>query len=177
MQNKTYKKIADLKFDPANARKHDEKNIKAIMDSLTSNGQRKPVVVYSDMIVAGNGTVAAAKRLGWTEVWINEDPFKSLEHAKAYAIADNRSAELAAWDDIQLGDTLTELKDAGWDLEEIGFNETEFKKLFEGEDEKIKEINEDEIKEFCVFISCKNEIELQELYEEMTKRGYEVKLT
>lgn len=177
MTTKTMREISSLKFDPANSRKHDERNIKSIMDSLKMHGQRKPIVTYSDMIVAGNGTVEAAKRLGWTEIWVNNDSFDSIEHAKAYAVQDNRTAELAAWDDEQLGDTLTELKDKGWDLDAIGFNDAELKKIIEGDDETIKEINEDEIKEFCVFITCKTELELQELYEEMTARGFEVKLT
>jgi ParB family chromosome partitioning protein len=172
MQNKIMRQIDSLKFDPANSRKHDERNIKSIMDSLKMHGQRKPIVIYSDMIIAGNGTVEAAKRLGWSEVWVNNDSFDSIEHAKAYAVQDNRTAELAAWDDQQLGDTLTELKEAGWDLKELGFDDDEFKKLIGLEDENIKEINEDDIKEFCIFISCKNEIELQELYEEMIQRGY-----
>jgi ParB-like chromosome segregation protein Spo0J len=84
------------------------------------------------MVVAGNGTLQAAKRLGWTEIWVNDDGFKSIEDAKAYAIQDNRSAELAAWDDVQLGDTLTELKEAGWDLEQIGFNSSEYSLLLDG---------------------------------------------
>lgn len=121
--------IETLKFDPANSRKHDERNIKAIMESLKQHGQRKPIVIYSDMIVAGNGTVTAAKRLGWTEIWVNNDPFPSLEAAKAYALQDNRSAELAAWDDVQLGDTLSELKEAGWDIESIGFNEYDLENM------------------------------------------------
>jgi DNA modification methylase len=123
--------VESLVFDPANARKHDERNIKAIMDSLERHGQRKPIVCYSNMVVAGNGTLQAAKRLGWTEIWVNDDGFASIEDAKAYAIQDNRSAELAAWDDVQLGDTLTELKEAGWDLEEIGFDDSDLKDLMD----------------------------------------------
>lgn len=126
---KTYRSIDTLKFDPANARKHDERNIKAIMDSLRMHQQRKPVVIYSDMIVADNGTVEAAKRLGWSEVWVNNDPFESLAAAKAYALQDNRSGELAAWDDIVLGDTLTELKEAGFNLDDIGFNDNFMEKF------------------------------------------------
>jgi DNA modification methylase len=131
MTDKKMKPIDSLKFDPANSRKHDERNIKAIMDSLERHGQRKPIVCYSDMVVAGNGTLQAAKRLGWKEIWVNEDSFASIEDAKAYAIQDNRSAELATWDDVQLGDTLQELKDAGWDLEQIGFNDADLKDLID----------------------------------------------
>jgi DNA modification methylase len=131
MTVKKMKPIDSLKFDPSNSRKHDERNIKAIMDSLERHGQRKPIVCYSDMVVAGNGTLQAAKRLGWTEIWVNDDSFASIEDAKAYAIQDNRSAELATWDDVQLGDTLQELKDAGWDLEQIGFNDADLKDLID----------------------------------------------
>lgn len=172
---KLMREIDTLKFDPANSRKHDERNIKAIMESLKQHGQRKPIVIYSDMIVAGNGTVTAAKRLGWTEIWVNNDPFPSLEAAKAYALQDNRSAELAAWDDVQLGDTLSELKESGYDLEGLGWNNDELKKLF-NEDE-IKEIDETEIEDFCLFVQCKNEIDLKDLYQELIDRNYEVKLT
>jgi ParB-like chromosome segregation protein Spo0J len=138
---KLMRDIETLKFDPANSRKHDERNIKAIMESLKQHGQRKPIVIYSDMIVAGNGTVTAAKRLGWADVWVNNDPFPSLEAAKAYALQDNRSAELAAWDDVQLGDTLNELKEAGYDFDGLGWNDIEIKQIFEKESEIIKEIN------------------------------------
>ena len=36
--------IDDLTLDPANARKHDDKNLKAIAESLKQFGQRKPIV-------------------------------------------------------------------------------------------------------------------------------------
>ena len=127
--------VESLVFDPANARKHDERNIKAIMDSLERHGQRKPIVCYSNMVVAGNGTLQAAKRLGWTKIWVNDDGFESIEDAKAYAIQDNRSAELAAWDDVVLGDTLAELKEEGFDLYEIGFNDAELNMIMAKADE------------------------------------------
>lgn len=135
--SKLFRDIDTLKFDPANSRKHDERNIKAIMDSLKQHGQRKPIVIYSDMVVAGNGTLEAAKRLGWTEIWVNNDPFESLEAAKAYALQDNRSAELASWNDEQLAETLEELKNSGWDLDEIGFNDSDIKELNQDESENI----------------------------------------
>jgi DNA modification methylase len=96
--------IADLTPDPANARRHGEKNLDAIKASLASFGQRKPIVVQRDgMIVrAGNGTLAAAKALGWEEiaaVVIDDDNAT----ASQFAIADNRTGELAEWDDETLG--------------------------------------------------------------------------
>jgi DNA modification methylase len=91
--------IASLNPDPANARLHGDKNLAAIKSSLAQFGQRKPIVVQkSGMIVrAGNGTLQAAKALGWTEiaaVVLDDDNATAAQ----FAIADNRSAELAEWD-------------------------------------------------------------------------------
>tara|TARA_R110000868_G_scaffold153165_2_gene378541 strand:+ start:172 stop:711 length:540 start_codon:yes stop_codon:yes gene_type:complete len=179
MTTKTMRDISSLKFDPANSRKHDERNIKAIMDSLSMHGQRKPIVIYSDLIVAGNGTVEAAKRLGWSEIWVNNDSFESIEHAKAYAVQDNRTAELAAWDDEQLGDTLTELKDKGWELDTIGFNDFELQKIMNGETFIPDLPDEDDLKtpetKYILTVTFQNDDEQRDLFEELKDRGFKVK--
>ena len=59
-------KISELKLDERNARKHDERNIQAILDSLKEFGQQKPIVIdENNSVIAGNGTVIASKQLGW----------------------------------------------------------------------------------------------------------------
>jgi len=114
--------IDDLDLDPRNARKHDAKNLKAIADSLEQFGQRKPIVVWGKTVVAGNGTMAAARSLGWTEISIVRVPDDwSSDQVKAYALADNRSAELAAWDEQVLASQLLELQQAEFDVELLGF--------------------------------------------------------
>ena len=116
--------IASLSFDPANARKHSDNNISAIAGSLKEFGQRKPIVVTSEnVIVAGNGTVEAALFLGWAEVDIVRVPSEwSADQIKAFALADNRTAELAEWDTAELAKQLEELIDAGFDVSDFGFN-------------------------------------------------------
>jgi ParB-like chromosome segregation protein Spo0J len=116
-------KINSLKPDPANARTHDSKNLKAIASSLEKFGQRKPIVVTPDsIVVAGNGTLEAAKSLGWTQIAIARTPIGwTWDQVKAFALADNRTAELAEWDDKVLADQLLELDANGWELEELGF--------------------------------------------------------
>jgi ParB-like chromosome segregation protein Spo0J len=115
--------INSLTPDPANARKHDGKNLQAIENSLLKFGQRKPICVTPDsIVVAGNGTLEAAKNLGWTEIVIARTPVGwSWEQIRAFALADNRTAELAEWDDKVLADQLLELDANGWELEDIGF--------------------------------------------------------
>lgn len=123
MQIKTVA-ISGLVFDPNNARKHSAQNLKAIATSLEKFGQRKPIVVHNGVIIAGNGTAEAALSLGWTEITITEVPSDwDAATAKAYAIADNRSAELAEWDTPVLMEQLTEMEDEGWDLKEFGFDD------------------------------------------------------
>ena len=58
--------ISSLSLDPTNARRHDSKNLASIEGSLRLFGQRKPIVVTgANVVVAGNGTLEAAKSLGW----------------------------------------------------------------------------------------------------------------
>lgn len=119
--------LSSLRLDPNNARRHDKKNLEAIKGSLSLFGQRKPIVVSGDnTIVAGNGTVEAARELGWTEIYVARIPHDwTPEQIKAYALADNRTAELAEWDAKILADQLIELDAVGWDVSEFGFEPLE----------------------------------------------------
>jgi len=108
--------IADLAPDPANARKHGERNLKAIIDSLRAFGQQKPIVVdRRGVVIAGNGTLEAAKRLGWEEIAIVRTELEPTQ-ATAFGIADNRTAELAEWDEEVLVSLLDSLDDETRDL-------------------------------------------------------------
>lgn len=120
-------KINSLSLDPTNARRHDAKNLAAIAGSLKLFGQRKPIVVTgANIVVAGNGTLEAAKSLGWEEIAIVRTPIDwTPEQVKAYALADNRTAELAEWDAKVLADQLVELDAVGWDVAEFGFEPIE----------------------------------------------------
>lgn len=115
-------KIDELHEDPANARRHDDKNLKAIKGSLKKFGQQKPIVVdKNNIVVAGNGTLAAAKAIGWDSIDIVRTKLEGTQ-ATAFALADNRSSELAAWDDEVLNKTLKALTDEMFDITEIGFD-------------------------------------------------------
>ena len=124
----TTTKITELSLDPSNVRKHGRKNLDAIKASLRKFGQQKPIVVDAKGIVlAGNGTLAAAQELGWTEIDIIRTQLEGVE-ATAFAIADNRTAELAEWED-SLADVLKALAKADVDLAELGFDENALSKI------------------------------------------------
>jgi ParB-like chromosome segregation protein Spo0J len=120
-------KISSLQSDPDNARKHSDKNIKSIIGSLKRFGQRKPLVVTgANIVIAGNGTLEAARQLGWSEISVSYVPADwSFEQARAYALADNRTAELAEWDNDKLAMQLIELDAVGWELDDVGFEKLE----------------------------------------------------
>jgi hypothetical protein len=124
--------IENLTPDPANPRRHPARNLAAIMGSLKRFGQRQPLVVQEEgMIVrAGNGRLEAAVELGWTEIAAVIVPESEVE-ATAYAIADNRTSDLAEWDEEALSQSLMALRD---DLEGTGFTDDDLKFFEEGPD-------------------------------------------
>lgn len=106
--------LADLRPDPDNARRHDRRNLDAVARSLELYGQRQAVVVGPDgVIVAGHARVEAARRLGWTHVVCVAADDLDDRARRAYAIADNRTAELATWDQDRLAVDLQALAAAG----------------------------------------------------------------
>lgn len=116
-------RVADLSCDPSNARRHSPRNIDAIKASLSRFGQQKPIVVgKGGVVIAGNGTLEAARALGWESVAAVETALEGPE-AAAYAIADNRTGELAEWDDAALAELLSSIQaDDASLLEAIGFD-------------------------------------------------------
>ena len=128
----TTTKITELSLDPSNVRKHGRKNLDAIKASLRKFGQQKPIVVDAKGIVlAGNGTLAAAQELGWTEIEIVRTQLEGVE-ATMFAIADNRTAELAEWED-SLPDVIKSLLAAGVASEDIGFSQMEIDDMMEAD--------------------------------------------
>jgi len=119
--------IDSLRLDPDNARKHSDKNLDAIASSLKRFGQRKPIVVTgANIVIAGNGTLEAARKLGWSQIVVAYVPADwSFEQARAYALADNRTAELGEWDNDKLAMQLIELDSVGWELNDVGFEKLE----------------------------------------------------
>jgi hypothetical protein len=116
-----YVAIDSVHIDPGNVRKHPERNLEVIKSSLARFGQQKPIVVDANAVVrAGNGTLEAAKALGWKKIAIVRTELANSE-ATAFSIADNRSAELAEWDDPALAETLRSLEAEEFDLAAVGF--------------------------------------------------------
>ena len=122
--------VADLVLDPANVRLHGPKNLEAIKGSLARFGQQKPIVVSKEgIVIAGNGTLVAARDLGWTSIDVVRTELEGAE-AIGFAIADNRTAELAEWDDPELAKLLAQLQnDENFETAATGFSDAEIDRL------------------------------------------------
>jgi ParB-like chromosome segregation protein Spo0J len=161
--------IASLSPDPANARKHNERNLEQIKASLRRFGQQKPIVIDAANVVrAGNGTLAAARALGWTTILAVRSELPRGE-LTAYAIVDNRSAELAEWDNEILSAAL-----ADPDLGDLGFDQKEIDDLI---GKPIEEPDSLELgaEKWLVVITCENEAHQAEMLERFAAEGLKCK--
>jgi ParB-like chromosome segregation protein Spo0J len=119
---------------PANPRVHRDKQIRQIAQSIESFGFNVPLLIDDEQkVIAGNGRLLAARRLGWDRV-----PAIKLSHLTesrrlAFLIADNRLTENSSWDERMLGERsrLSELE-LDFDLEAIGFEVPEIDLLIDG---------------------------------------------
>ena len=115
-----------------NARTHSPEQIKQIQASIREFGFINPILIDGNFnIIAGHGRVMAAKAEGMDKL-----PCLFIEHLteaqkKAYILADNKLAENAGWDMDILKIELEELQGFDFDLNLIGFDDTEISLLFE----------------------------------------------
>ena len=130
------KPIKELVQDPENSREHGERNLQAIEQSLAAFGQQKPIVINKEgKVIAGNGTLKAAQAIGWETIQVVETELPDLQQ-KAFAVADNRTAEIATWNDEALARTIKELAKMDHFLPlQIGFDEEEINKILSSSDD------------------------------------------
>lgn len=100
------KPIGTLRTMPGNPRKGD---IDAVARSYERFGQRKPIVATRDgTVIAGNHQLLAARKLGWQKiavVFVDDDDITS----KAFALADNHTADLGAYDNELLAELISDV--------------------------------------------------------------------
>ena len=161
IKNKLLSEIAPY---PKNAKKHDEKQINNVAESIKKYGFVQPVVIDKDgVIVIGHCRALAAKKLGMTTVPCVCVEDLTPEQVNALRIVDNKTNE-SEWD----FDLLSE------EIEGINLDDFDFEWGIESvEDKTMKERDEVDLKEeFSVIIDCKNEEECECVYNKLTGEGY-----
>ena len=129
-----------------NPRKNDEA-VPRMAGLIREFGFKVPVVARSDgTVVDGHLRLKAASYLGMPQVPVILADEWTEAQVKAFRIAVNKSAEWADWDDDLLKLEIEDLKDLGFDMDLIGFDEIEL--LEKTEDLEPDGFESDEFKEF-----------------------------
>ena len=124
-----------------NARTHSESQIAQIAASIKEFGFLSPILIAEDnTILAGHGRLAAARKLGLTKVPCVKESHLTETQRRAYIIADNKLSLNAGWDDEILAIELSELQGADFDLDLLGFDESELVSIFVDD----KEVEDDD---------------------------------
>lgn len=157
-----YIPISELKPYGRNARKHSEKDVEKIINSIKEFGFKDPVGIWGDKntIVEGHGRVIAAKKLGMKEIPVIRLDDLTDEQRKAYGLAHNKTAELSEWDFDLVDAEIAEIENI--DMEKFGF---ETAKEIEEEVEQIEEEPEVEFSEILgeennyIILQFRNEVD------------------
>jgi DNA modification methylase len=111
---------------PRNARTHSDAQVAEIAGSIRAFGFANPVLLGGDGdIIAGHGRLAAARKLGLTEVPVVVLEGLTEAQRRQLVLADNRIALNAGWDLEMLKLELQDLSVLGADLSVLGFTKGE----------------------------------------------------
>ena len=131
-----YRPTSALKPYANNARRHPEKQIRALMRSLREFGFTNPLLVDDDAnVICGHGRLEAAIRVGLAEVPVIVLSHLDEAQRRAYILADNAIAEKAGWSKALLRSELQGLVELGYDVELTGFDTIEIDTLLNLDDE------------------------------------------
>jgi len=170
-------KIADLKFDPENARVRTAKGEAMIQESLRQVGAARSIVIDENgTILAGNGTVEAAGQIGIDNVVIVEASGDEIiavrrkgltdEQKKKLAYYDNRTGDEAEWDMEQVARDLL----GGHDFLDELFDEVELPDELEIGSEDQSHLLDDS---YEIIVTCTDEADQSKLLDEFEQRGIE----
>lgn len=104
--------------------------VAAVAASIKEFGWQQPIVIdTAGVIICGHTRFAAAKLLGLASVPVVVAKNLSPEQIRAYRIADNKTGEIAGWDNKLLSAELESLLESGFDLDVLAFSPDELQRL------------------------------------------------
>lgn len=123
--------LTDIKPYDRNPRIIPQAAVDAVARSIQAFGFRQPIVVDGNgVILAGHTRYLAAQQLGMTEVPVIWQTDITEIQARGYRIADNKVAELSAWDRDALDAEVRELADLGdIDIGAVGLADWELERI------------------------------------------------
>jgi hypothetical protein len=169
-------KIDDPKIieNPRNANIHPDAQIERLAQIIAYQGQRSPVVISkrSGYITKGHGRLLALRKLGWTEIAVNYQDYDNEAQEYSDIIADN---EIARWATLDKDKVLEDIKEL--DISDINLLGLKDFALVEPEEIDLDELDhdDDKPKEYKIEVKFPNEMELRDIVDDLTQRGYMVK--
>lgn len=119
-----------------NARTHSDEQIAQVAASIQEFGWTNPILVGGDgVIIAGHARLAAARKLGMTEVPVIVLGHLTETQRRALVLADNKLALNAGWDEEMLRVELESLKQDDFNLDLVGFTSGELDDLLRDPEE------------------------------------------
>lgn len=126
-------KLPEIKPYDRNPRIIPQAAVDAVAKSIQAFGFRQPIVVDGrGVILAGHTRYRAAQQLGLEEVPVIWQSDITAIQAQGYRIADNKTAELSAWDRDALDAEVRELAEqCDTDLDALGLADWELERILQ----------------------------------------------
>ena len=164
-------KISQVKGNPNNPRIIKNDKFKKLVKSIQEFPEMlkiRPIVVDEDMIVlGGNMRLRASKDAGLKEVWIEVAEGLTEEQKKEFIVKDNVGFGEWEWD--MLANEWDSVQLAEWGLD-----------VWENEDDKqnndVNDISDNISEEYRVEIELNSEREQEQIYNELTQKGYKCRI-
>ena len=163
------RKVSELTPYGLNAKKHDDKQVANVANSIKRFGWQQPIVIdEQDVVVIGHCRLMAAKKLGLKEVPVTVASGLTEDEIKELRIADNKTNE-SPWD---LGLLAEDIEGLDFDGFELNFDFL----TIEETKEKVREdapFNES----ISIVIDCEDDAQAQELFERLSEEGYKCRVS
>jgi len=174
-----YKKIDELHGYDKNARIHGDDQIQQIALSIKNFGFNDPIEIDdTNTILSGHGRLAAAIKLGLSEVPTITHGHMDDDQRKAYILAANRIAMNSTWDNLLLKEEFLTLQDHAFDLSLTGFGDDEIFEILD-EHEIVDSKSPDNQKYNSVYeiiIECNDENEQELMFNRFQEEGLKCRI-
>ncbi|QDP49296.1 MAG: hypothetical protein Unbinned3065contig1007_10 [Prokaryotic dsDNA virus sp.] len=164
-------KLYKIKGNPKNPRIIKDDKFKKLVKSIKEFPEmleKRPIVVDENlMVLGGNMRLRASKDAGLKEVWIDIAEGWTQEQKDEFVVKDN--VNFGEWEWDILANEWDSVQLAEWGLD-----------VWQNEDDEqnndVKDISDNISEEFRVEIELNSEREQEQLYNELTKKGYKCRI-
>ncbi len=174
-----YKEMVDptsLVPNPKNPNKHSDKQIELLKKLIEHQGWRHPIIVSnrSGFVCAGHGRLQAALKMGAEQVPVDYQDFENEAQEYQFIVSDNAIAEMAELDKILIQQDVLDFG-PDFDFEMLGI--PDFNREFDKTDlDEAKSMVGDVDKKFVLEVEFPNDMEMMDIHDDLTHRGYLVRV-